>query len=84
MTGIFFFFFHRGVIMTRRVKKKTNKTKQQNSNFSAGVPHGGVLCIRTFRFALVASGAAERIERRVEGMEGRGHSRHTLTYGIEE
>lgn len=68
--------------MTRRVKK--TKTKQQNPNLSAGVPHGGVLCIHTFRFALVASGAVERIERRVEGMEGRGHSRHTLTYGIEE
>lgn len=82
MTGIFFFFFHRGVIMTGRVKNK--QTKQQNPNLSAGVPHGGVLFIFTFRFALVASGAVERIERQLEGMEGRGHSRHTLTYGIEE
>lgn len=75
-----YFFF---LLLSQR-SQYDNKTKRQNPNISAGVPHGGVLSIYTFRFALVASGAVERIERRVEGMEGRGHSRHTLTYGIEE
>lgn len=62
-------------------KKQTNKT---TINLSAGVTHGGVLCIFTFHFALAASVAVERLERVAERMEGRGRSRHTLPYGIGE